>query len=440
MATSSTAIRRTLMRMIFISSGAVLAVTTTAFCAYELLTFRQSSVQQLQILSQAIASNSTAALAFDKADDASDVLAAFKADPHIVAAALYDAQGKAFATYPHGLAAASFPVRPGTPGYTFGRTELIGFQPVAEGSRRLGTLFVKSDLGAMYARAALYALIVLLVIVISLPLAYLISRRLQHQLLHPILAPAQSLTVDVMGVAGRQFADKLGFAERMNVPLDANGLSRCVAGQVVYEPDVLQVPFPFPQRLAAAGLRSVVTTPLIVENQVFGILVCARRDPESFSSGECEFLKQLSEHVALATHQSRLYVALQQAYDDLRLSQHTVMQQERLRALGQMASGIAHDINNAISPVSLYTESLLEREPNLSERTRNYLTTIQRAIEDVARTVARMREFYRERDAQLTLERVDINRAVLQVVELTRPRWSDLPQQRGVMVDLRTEW
>ncbi len=497
MATSSTPIRRTLMRMIFISSGAVLAVTTTAFCAYELLTFRQSSVQQLQILSQAIASNSTAALAFDNADDASAVLAAFKADPHIVAAALYDAQGKAFATYPHGLAAASFPVRPGTPGYTFGRTELIGFQPVAEGSRRLGTLFVKSDLGAMYARAALYALIVLLVIVISLPLAYLISRRLQHQLLHPILALAETTravserhdytvravrtgayefdlftdtfnhmltqiqqsegklhaqlsrlsllqhitraTGDVMGVAGRQFADKLGFAERMNVPLDANGLSRCVAGQVVYEPDVLQVPFPFPQRLAAAGLRSVVTTPLIVENQVFGILVCARRDPESFSSGECEFLKQLSEHVALATHQSRLYGALQQAYDDLRLSQHTVMQQERLRALGQMASGIAHDINNAISPVSLYTESLLEREPNLSARARGYLTTIQRAIEDVARTVARMREFYREREAQLTLERVDLNRAVRQVVELTRPRWSDLPQQRGVMVDLRTE-
>jgi signal transduction histidine kinase len=536
MAPSSIPIRRTLMRMIFLSSGAVLAVTTTAFFAYEVLTFRQSSVQQLQILSQAIASNSTAALAFDNADDGAAVMAAFRADPHIVAAALYDARGKVFATYPHELAAASFPARPGAPGYTFGRTELIGFQAVAEGSRRLGTLFVKSDLSAMYARIELYTLIVLLVIVISLPLTYLISRRLQHQLLHPILAlaettravserhdytvraertgayefdlftdtfnhmltqiqqsegklraqlgrlgllqhitratgerqdlpsifqvvlgsleenlpidfgcfllhdaAAQSLTVDVIGVASRQFADKLGFTERMNVPLDANGLSRCVGGQVVYEPDVLQVPFPFPQRLGAAGLRSVVTSPLIVENQVFGVLVCARRDPEAFSSGECEFLKQLSEHVALASHQSRLYGALQQAYDDLRLSQHTVMQQERLRALGQMASGIAHDINNAISPVSLYTESLLEREPNLSERARGYLTTIQRAIEDVARTVARMREFYREREAQLTLERVDLNRAVRQVVELTKPRWGDLPQQRGVMIDLRTE-
>jgi signal transduction histidine kinase/ActR/RegA family two-component response regulator len=519
-----------------LSSGAVLAVTTIAFCAYEFMTFRQTSVQQLQTLSQAIASNSTAALAFDNADDASTVLAAFKADPHIVAAALYDAHGKLFATYPRGLPAARFPSRAGATGYAFSRAELSGFQPVAEGSSRLGTLFVESDLGAMYTRIRLYGLIVFLVICISLPLAYLISRRLQHQLLHPILALAEttravserhdytvravrtgayefdlftdtfnqmltqiqqsegklhaqlgrlsllqhitratgerqdmpsifqvvlgsleenlpidfgcfllhdaaasSLTVGTLGAAGIKYAEKLGLTEQLNVPLDANGLSRCVAGQLVYEPDVLQVPFPFPQRMAAAGLRSMVIAPLIVENQVFGVLVCARCKDQAFSSGECEFLKQLSEHVALASHQARLYGALQQAYDDLRQSQHTVMQQERLRALGQMASGIAHDINNAISPVSLYTESLLEREPNLSERARGYLTTIQRAIEDVARTVARMREFYREREAQLTLERVDVNRAVRQVVELTQPRWSDLPQQRGVMVDLKTD-
>jgi signal transduction histidine kinase len=60
------------------------------------------------------------------------------------------------------------------------------------------------------------------------------------------------------------------------------------------------------------------------------------------------------------------------------------MQQERLRALGQMASGITHNINNAISPVALYTESLLEQEPSLSARARRYLETIRRAIEDVA--------------------------------------------------------
>ncbi len=533
--TPSTPISRTLMRMIFLSAGAVLVVTTSAFCLYEFLTFRQSSVQQLQILSRAIASNSSASLAFENADDAATVLSAFKADPHITAAALYDDQGRIFARYPQGRAAARFPSRPGQ-GYSFGRFELIGFQPVVEGSRQLGVLFVESDLSAIYARLGLYGLIIFLVACISLPLAYLISRRLQHRLLQPILAladttravserndytvraartgayefdlftdtfnqmlthiqqadgklhaqlgrlsllqhitratgerqdlasifqvvlvsleedlpidfgcfllhdaVARSLAVGALGSSGRVFGDNLGLKEHSQVPIDQNGLSRCVAGDLVYEPDAVGVPFPFPQRMAKAGLRSVVFAPLVVENQVFGVLVCARRADHAFSSGECEFLKQLSEHVALASHQVRLYGALQQAYDDLRQSQHAIMQQERLRALGQMASGIAHDINNAISPISLYTESLLEREPNLSERARNYLSTIQRAIDDVARTVARMREFYREREAQLTLERVDVNRAARQVVELTHPRWSDQPQERGQMVDLRMD-
>jgi len=148
----------------------------------------------------------------------------------------------------------------------------------------------------------------------------------------------------------------------------------------------------------------------------------------------------LSEHVALASHQTQLHGALQQAYDDLRQSQHTVMQQERLRALGQMASGIAHDINNAISPVTLYTESLLEREPNLSERARSYLTTIRQAIDDVAKTVARMREFYRNREPQLVLAVVDLNELAGQVIDMTRARWSAQPQERGIVIELRTEF
>jgi uncharacterized membrane protein affecting hemolysin expression len=109
---SSTPIRRILTRMILLAGGAVLAVTTTGFCAYEFLTFRQSSIEQLQILSEAIASNSTASLAFDNPEDAAGVLAAFKADPHIAAAALYDEKGRIFATYPKGLPASQFPTRP----------------------------------------------------------------------------------------------------------------------------------------------------------------------------------------------------------------------------------------------------------------------------------------------------------------------------------------
>jgi signal transduction histidine kinase/ActR/RegA family two-component response regulator len=173
----------------------------------------------------------------------------------------------------------------------------------------------------------------------------------------------------------------------------------------------------------------------MVEEEAFGVLIAARREAGSFNSSECEFLRQVCEHVALAVQQANLYSALQSAYDDLRLTQQAVMQQERLRALGQMASGIAHDINNAISPVALYTDSLLEREPGLSERGREQLQIVQRAIHDVAATVARMREFYRHREPQMNLEAVHLNELVQQVVELTRVRWNDMPQQRGIMIE-----
>ncbi|HEY7642978.1 MAG TPA: response regulator [Steroidobacteraceae bacterium] len=247
------------------------------------------------------------------------------------------------------------------------------------------------------------------------------------------------LTVTAIGTRSRSLAQDLDLAEQAQIRIDGNGLSRCVRGEVVYEPDTGRVSLPFTRRLAGAGLRAVVAAPLLAERRVFGVLIAARRAAESFSSSDCEFLRQLSEHVALAAHQAQLYRALQGAYDDLRESQQAVMEQERLRALGQMASGVAHDINNAISPASLYTESLLELEGNLSERARRYLGSIQHAIHDVAQTVARMREFSRPSGPEATSTSVNLNRLVGQVVEFTRIRWRDVPQQHGAVIDVRQD-
>jgi signal transduction histidine kinase len=210
-------------------------------------------------------------------------------------------------------------------------------------------------------------------------------------------------------------------------------------GDLIYEPDAVAIALPFPKRFTDAGLFSLVLAPLTLETNVFGVLIAARRHEHAFSSLDCEFLKQLSEHVALATHQAQLHVALQQAYDDLRHSQQTVLQQERLRALGEMASGIAHDINNAISPISLYTEMLIDKEPNLSEGARSRLLTMQRAIDDVASTIARMREFYRPRESTLSVAKVALNDAIHQVIELTQPRWRAVPQERGVAIELTAD-
>jgi signal transduction histidine kinase/ActR/RegA family two-component response regulator len=252
---------------------------------------------------------------------------------------------------------------------------------------------------------------------------------------------ARRLTVSRVGTRSEKLATSLAMTENSRIEIDENGLSRCVAGKLVYEPDITEIPYPFPQRLAGAALRSMVIVPLMVEQRsgVFGVLVLARHMTASFSSGDCEFLRQLCDHVSLAANQAQLHESLKRAYDDLQLSQNAVMQQERLRALGQMASGIAHDINNAISPVSLYVEALLNHETGFSERARKQLEVIQRAVDDVAHTVSRMGEFHRQRPPQTQLLSMDVNSVLTDVLDLTRARWSDMAQRRGAVIETRVE-
>ena len=249
----------------------------------------------------------------------------------------------------------------------------------------------------------------------------------------------QSLAVTVMGLHSKDLTSNQALTEHNFVKIDRNDVTRSLRGELVYEPDLAGMDAPFPQRLASGGIRALVIAPLVVESEVIGILITGRREPRSFSSDDCEFLKQLSDHVALATHQARLHSALQTAYEELRRTQEAVMQQERLRVLGQMASGIAHDINNALSPAALYTELLLTHDANISGESRGYLRVIQRAIEDVAASVARMREFYQQREPQSALAVVDLNRIIEQVVELTRARWSAMPQKSGVVVHMQSD-
>lgn len=253
------------------------------------------------------------------------------------------------------------------------------------------------------------------------------------------LPATQILVINNVGKLSTMLALELAMTEQTRIAIGKNGLERLTQAQMICEADIGKLSFPILQRLASGGLNALVFVPLVAEGRVVGALLVARCAVGSFDAGECEFLHQLSEHVALAAHQAQLYTTLQQTYEELRQSQHSLLQQERLRALGQMASGVAHDINNAISPVALYTEALLEQELALSERVRNYLVTIRRAIEDVSLTVDRMREFYRPQDSHATLTPVDLNNLVRHVIDLTRARWRDQPQQRGIAIELRTE-
>jgi signal transduction histidine kinase len=186
-------IKRKLTALFLLTSGAVLFLTCAAYFAYELVTFRQTTRGQLSTLGEIIAANSTAALAFGNERDAGEILAALKAERHIVTAGLYDHKGKLFSRYPAGSSDDALPAAPGHDGYRFEQSHLVGFQPVAqEHDKRLGTLYLKSDMGAMYERFRLYSGIVAGVVVTSLMVGFVVSTVLQRQISAPILALADT--------------------------------------------------------------------------------------------------------------------------------------------------------------------------------------------------------------------------------------------------------
>ena len=193
MAFRDTPIRRKLMVIFMLISGVVVLLTCGAFVANELLTFKDTAFQSLMTLGGVIASNSTAALAFDNEADATEVLSALKARPQIVAAALYDRNGKLFATYPVSASAKSFRASPDRDGFRDEHSYLIGYLPVVQGDNtRLGTLYLASNKQAIHDRLSRYAWLTAAVMIVSLIVAYLLSATLQGHISRPVLAMAET--------------------------------------------------------------------------------------------------------------------------------------------------------------------------------------------------------------------------------------------------------
>ncbi len=188
-------IRRKLMVIILSTSGVVLLLTGVAFISYEWITFRRGLVQNVTTLSQVIATNSTAALAFRSPADARDVLKALEAEEIITAAVLYDHDGEIFAFYPDNLNPRLFPDHPSTDGYKFQDQNLVVFEPVIQGKERYGTLFVRAGLGVIYQSVRNYAQIVLMIFLVSFFAAFLLSTVFTQSISNPVQSLAGAARV-----------------------------------------------------------------------------------------------------------------------------------------------------------------------------------------------------------------------------------------------------
>ncbi|MCR2745484.1 ATP-binding protein [Limnobacter parvus] len=254
-------------------------------------------------------------------------------------------------------------------------------------------------------------------------------------------AKTNTLCPRSVGENSKDLAKKLGIDVDATVPGVGIHLEDALRGNSVHNANLGIMRGPIGAAMhAVGGLHSLVITPLMKDNLVLGIAVIARKGIDAFTDDEITFLNQLGEHVALALAQTELLSELQNAYRDLKNTQELVLQQERLQALAEMASGLAHDINNAISPAALYAESLIANEPTLSERGSKHLQIIQTAIDDVAHTVARISRFSRQEDEAEIVQSGEVNRACMESIELTKVKWNSIALKNGINIQMRTSF
>ncbi len=126
---------------------------------------------------------------------------------------------------------------------------------------------------------------------------------------------------------------------------------------------------------------------------------------------------------------------------ELRRAQQKAIEQERLGALGQMASGIAHDFSNALTPVLGFSELLIDHPEfwNDKQLLSEYLHMINTSAKDAMHIVGRLREFYRKRQKVEVMLPIDLRQIVEQAVLFTRPKWKDQALAAGVIIRVDTE-
>lgn len=180
-------IQRKIMTVILLTCAIVLILMCSAYMVFEYISFRTTTKSHVATLAAVVASNSSAALAFDSQKDGIDILNALNEEKHIVAASLYRKDGKLFAKYPVYIQDSSLPGSPGEVGFYFTNGFLEGFQPVMQNGNVLGMLYLRSDMQGLYAQLRHFATIALLLIGCSLLIAYFLSTILQRSISQPIL-------------------------------------------------------------------------------------------------------------------------------------------------------------------------------------------------------------------------------------------------------------
>ncbi|HLN31601.1 MAG TPA: ATP-binding protein [Gemmataceae bacterium] len=238
-------------------------------------------------------------------------------------------------------------------------------------------------------------------------------------------------------------AEQLGLKPGLRMEMDKTPFEVCLRnGQALY----LDLSRPeerisvLANELANRGANSTCAVPLHSGERTVGILqsVCLR--PNGFTNEQVQLLYLIADLLGPAISNCQLFGRLRGAYEELRLTQDQLIQAEKMRALGELAGGMAHDFNNSLCGVLGFLELALA-DKDLGPAGRGYLESARTCTLDAAQTVRRVQSFARWERNELSVQLLDLNELVRQTIELTRPKWESLTQARGapISVEVLTE-
>jgi signal transduction histidine kinase/CheY-like chemotaxis protein len=242
----------------------------------------------------------------------------------------------------------------------------------------------------------------------------------------------------------RERARTRGLTPDFRLTLDESPLSACLRDGQPFYSDAMPATSPEVSAanlslcLGEPGATSCFAVPLRAGERVIGILhsVCTR--PRGFSVEQIQLLYLVADLLGPAISNCQLFAQLRKAYEELRVAQGQLIQAEKMRALGELASGMAHEFNNALCGVLGFLELAL-LNGNLDGGCRGFLESGRTCALDAAHVVRRVQDFARWRRNDQGLQTLDFNDLVRQTIELVRHKWESLEHARGTAVTVVVE-
>jgi PAS domain S-box-containing protein len=197
----------------------------------------------------------------------------------------------------------------------------------------------------------------------------------------------------------------------------------------------MEAPPPYEERLFEEGFGCACAIPVVADDEVIGALHLSHVDQRPLPEAQLDALSMLSTHVAIAMKNADVLASKEQALEDLKAAQRKLVESERLKALGELSAGVAHDFNNVLGAI-LGRAQLLDKhltDPAL----RKHAAVIEKAAQDGAETVRRVQELGKgKREGNHDFTDVDVAEILRDVIEITMTRWRDHTRAEGRTVDV----